>query len=92
MIKTWIRHFIYDISIGVFFTELYQNFVLPSMDLSRITVLLDDLKSRGHINGYTISYDPDTDQTVFSIDVPDPIVRVALQHLIDRMRTVNNND
>lgn len=92
MIKTWIRHFIYDISIDVLFRELYKNFVFTSMDFSMVTGPLDTLRAQGHIDGYTISYDPETRQATVDIDVSNPILRAIIKNLIDQHRSQQKHD
>ena len=83
MLKTWLRHLIYEISIDVLFGELYQNFMFPSMDLSPTLLPLEQLKKMGHIDDYRIYYDPNVGAIRVHITTDNPATTMAIYHLFN---------
>lgn len=55
MLNIWVKHYIYDISIGVLFGELLKNFQTPPLKFLYIIDAFDKLKSDGLIDDYTLN-------------------------------------
>jgi hypothetical protein len=70
MIKLWLKHYIYEISIGVLFSELLKNFHTPPMGLLYLSNSFYKLQSEGIINNFTLSVDSDTGHYRLEIDAP----------------------
>jgi hypothetical protein len=70
MLKTWLRHYIYEISIGVLFGELIKNFRTPPLAFLYLTQIFNELKSDGIIDGFTFHIDSDTGDCSIDIDAP----------------------
>ena len=83
MIKLWLKHYIYEISIGVLFGELLKNFHTPPVALLYLSDAFYRLQSDGVINSFTFSIDSNTGKYSIEIDAPPHIVSAITEKLIE---------
>lgn len=84
MLKLWLNHYIYEISIGVLFGELLKNFQTPPLEFLTLSDAFNQLQSDGIIDGFTIYIDSNTGKYSLEIDAS-PHIQIAITTKISEL-------
>lgn len=96
MIKTALKHFIYEQCIDVMFAEVYNNFVRPRLSHSMAEIILNDLN--GMVNSGILrdmSVRTELDGTIVVDVTLSPMMtldRINIDAFIERLRKERSND
>lgn len=95
MIKTALKHFIYEQCVDVMFAEVYNNFVRPRLSHSMTKIILDDLN--GMVNSgilRDLSVRTELDGTIVVDVTLSPMMtmdRINIDAFVERLRKGRSN-